>query len=261
MVSLPKLMVAPNGARRTKADHPALPMTLHEITATAIDCAAAGADGLHLHLRNTEGQHILDSGLYREALAELRMAVPDMVFQITTEAAGHYFASHQRVVALKSGAKSVSVALREMVQGTEDAVARTFYMECEEQGIAIQHIMYCPADFALLPRLLSIKTLHDPALQLLFVLGCYSDNQQGMPKDLTPFIERIANMGLNPDWAVCAFGKTETACLMAASRLGGKLRVGFENSFSNDDGGIAQNNAERVRKIKYALSASRMKIS
>src|SRR6056297_1604958 len=82
MTDLPHLMVAPNGARRTKADHPALPMALPEIVETARDCAAAGADGLHLHLRDGEGCHVLDAGLYREAFAELRLTVPQMALQI-----------------------------------------------------------------------------------------------------------------------------------------------------------------------------------
>ncbi|MFO7770296.1 MAG: 3-keto-5-aminohexanoate cleavage protein, partial [Roseovarius gahaiensis] len=115
MTALPNLMVAPNGARRTKSDHPALPITLSEIIETAKSCAAAGADGLHLHLRDAEGLHLLDAGLYREALVELRAQVPGLALQVTTEAAGRYAAPHQRQVALKSGADMVSVALREMV--------------------------------------------------------------------------------------------------------------------------------------------------
>ena len=39
MTGLPSLMVAPNGARRSKSDHPALPVTLPEIVATARACA------------------------------------------------------------------------------------------------------------------------------------------------------------------------------------------------------------------------------
>ncbi|MEC7495261.1 MAG: 3-keto-5-aminohexanoate cleavage protein, partial [Pseudomonadota bacterium] len=33
---LPRLMVAPNGARRTKADHPAIPVTIQETVETAL---------------------------------------------------------------------------------------------------------------------------------------------------------------------------------------------------------------------------------
>ncbi|MRU15794.1 3-keto-5-aminohexanoate cleavage protein [Roseovarius sp. A21] len=252
MIALPNLMVAPNGARRMKADHPALPITLPEIVETARACAREGADGLHLHLRDTEGLHTLDAGLYREALTELRAAVPGMALQITTEAAGHYAAPHQRRVALESGAGLVSVALREMVKDTPDVTATDFYAECAARGIAVQHIMYDATEFDLLARLLPGTLLHDSGLQLLFVLGRYSIDQNSEPSDLTPFLTRMKSTGLTPDWAVCAFGRGETACLVEAHRRGGKLRVGFENSIWHDDGSLARDNAERVRQVHLA---------
>ena len=84
---------------------------------------------------------------------------------------------------------------------------------------------------------------------MLFVLGRYSQNQQSQISDLIPFIDTL-NQGVQTyDWAVCAFGRNETACALKAFELGGKCRVGFENSIWNDDGGIAKNNAERVAEI------------
>ena len=252
MIGLPRLMVAPNGARRTKSDHPALPMTLPEIVRTAGDCAAEGADGLHLHLRDAAGRHVLDAGLYREALAELHAAVPGMAVQITTESAGLYAAPHQRTVALESGAGMVSAALREMGRDTADAAATAFYKDCHARGIAVQHILYDAADFDLLTRLLPDEMLNDPGLQLLFVLGRYGADRDSTPADLSPFLARMDAMGLAPDWAVCAFGRGETGCLCEARRRGGKLRVGFENSLWNADGRLARDNAARVRQVLQA---------
>jgi len=218
MTGLPRLMVAPNGARRTKSDHPAIPMTPPEIVETARDCAAAGADGLHLHLRDAAGRHVLDAGLYRESLAELRAAVPGMALQITTESAGLYAAPHQRKVALESGARLVSAGLREMAQDTPDAIATAFYSACAERDIAVQHVLYDEADFDLLARLLPDAQLRDPGLQLIFALGRYSRGQDSRPDDLRPFLDRMFSIGLAPDWAICAFGRGETACLAEAHR-------------------------------------------
>ena len=67
----PFVMVAPTGARRGKADHPALPVTLPEILNAAVACHAAGADGFHLHIRDDAGVHSLDAGRYRETLEAL----------------------------------------------------------------------------------------------------------------------------------------------------------------------------------------------
>ena len=61
---LPRLMVAPNGARKIKKDHPAVPLTISETVATAKSCYEAGAGAIHLHVRDKEGQHVLDAGLH-----------------------------------------------------------------------------------------------------------------------------------------------------------------------------------------------------
>jgi uncharacterized protein (DUF849 family) len=250
MRALPRLMVAPTGARRGKADHPALPLTLPEIVETARACAAAGADGLHLHLRDAEGRHLLDAGAYREALAELRRAVPALALQATTEAADRYAPPHQRAVALGAGADLVSVALREMAAEPEEAPG--FYTACAERGIAVQHILYEAGDFDLLARLVPEALRGAPDLQLIFVLGRYSTGQQSDPAELRPFLDRLATRETPADWALCAFGVAETACLAAAHAAGGKLRVGFENSLWHADGRLARDNAERVRAVAEA---------
>ena len=65
---LPKLMVAPNGARKVKKDHPEVPLTIQETVEVAKNCFKAGAGAIHLHVRNEIGEHVLDAGLYIEAL-------------------------------------------------------------------------------------------------------------------------------------------------------------------------------------------------
>ncbi len=257
MSGLPRVMVAPNGARRTRADHPALPLTLPQLVDTARACHAAGAGGLHLHLRDDAGRHLLDAGRYREALVELGRAVPGMALQITTEAAGRYAAAHQRRVALESGAALVSVAVREMLADTDPAVAAAFYRDCRERGIQVQHILYDVEDCRALETVLPEAALRDAALQLLFVLGRHSRDRNSTPSDLAPFMVWLSRHGLSPDWMVCAFGRGETDCLVAGARQGGKIRVGFENSFLHRDGCRARDNAERVAAVLAAIDEDR----
>ena len=69
--SLPKLMVAPNGSRRMKTDHESIPITIDEICKTAKACYNSGAEAIHFHVRDNDGLHVLDAGLYKEALREL----------------------------------------------------------------------------------------------------------------------------------------------------------------------------------------------
>jgi len=250
MIRLPTIMVAPNGARRTRADHPALPVTMIEIVATALACHAAGAGAIHAHVRDHEGRHVLDAGLYGELIAELARAAPAMIVQITTEAAGRYCPAEQRAVVDAVAPVAVSVALREMVAGPHDeAAARRFYGACHDRDIAVQHILYEPAEVVRLGRLIAAGIIPGAGLSVLFVLGRYAAGQESDPTDLAGFLAAAAGLAVAADWMVCAFGRKETAALDAALKAGGKVRVGFENSLWHADGSLARDNAERVGAI------------
>lgn len=254
MSALPQIMVAPNGARLGRADHPALPITQAEVVDCARACFAAGAGGLHAHVRDDAGAHLLDGAAYRDLLRDLQRAVPDMALQITTEAAGIYEADHQMQVALDAGADMVSASVREILRAGPEA-AREFYAACVAQGIAVQHILYDLADCDLLAQTLGAAELARPELQLIYVLGRYSTDGLSDPADLDGFVTWLGAQRITPDWALCAFGPTETACLTKAARHGGKCRVGFENSLYLSDGRIAADNAEKVADLKQALAA------
>lgn len=254
MTPLPRIMVAPTGARKTKADHPALPTTPPQIVADARACARAGADGLHLHIRDAQGAHSIDPGAYRDMVAQLAEAVPQMAVQITTEAAGRFTPAQQRDAALTSGASMVSVSIREMTSDDDMTAARDFYTRAAADDIAIQHILYDLNDLDLLRRTLPADLWSAPGLQLLYVLGRYSASGISDPADVAPFVDQLAQHDIAPDWALCAFGVQETACLVAAHRAGGKIRVGFENSHVRANGAIAAHNAQRVADMVTALA-------
>ncbi|HEY1886848.1 MAG TPA: 3-keto-5-aminohexanoate cleavage protein, partial [Roseiarcus sp.] len=96
------LAVAPNGGRKTKADHPALPLTPSELARTANECLERGASMIHLHVRDAEGQHCLDPEVYRATMAEVCQEVGDrLVVQITSESLGRYSPAEQRAAVIK----------------------------------------------------------------------------------------------------------------------------------------------------------------
>jgi len=254
---LPHIMVAPNGARRTKADHPAVPVTIAETVETAKACFQAGAGGLHAHVRDHNQQHVLDAGLYRELIAEMHLQIPAMVVQITTEAVGRYSAADQRALVRDVMPAAVSVGLNEMMSDDDTAEARSFYYFAHEAGIAVQHILYAPEDVVKLGQLLEAGIVPADGLQVLFVLGRYTKGQQSDPSQLGSFLEQMGVLDADTDWAVCAFGSGETQCLVAAHNAGGKLRIGFENSIWNADGSMAADNAERLRELTDRISTGK----
>ncbi|PQO22615.1 class III aminotransferase [Rhodobacteraceae bacterium WD3A24] len=252
MERLPRITVAVNGARRGKADHPALPVTLPEIADCAAACHRAGAGGIHLHVRDAQGRHVLDSELSMRAVAAVAEATDGaMHVQVTTEAAGRYDVEAQRAFLAALRAPAVSVALREFLPhaGEETASARALDAAVR-RGVALQYILYVPAEIARLDDLIARGVLPDEGLDVLFVLGRYGGGDSD-PALLADYLARWRASGLaaRGEWMACAFGPPETRALAAALAMGGKARVGFENNLCNADGTPARDNAARVSEI------------
>ena len=251
MTRKPFIMVAPNGARRGKADHPALPLTTSEIVATARACKAAGADGLHLHVRDDAGGHSLDAGRYRETLDELTRMVPDMRVQITTEAVGIYDVAQQLECLEQVRPGWASVAVRETVRDMD--LAPRVYAACADMGCEVQHILYDTDDIALLKRWQAEGVVRPGQDSVLFVLGRYAVGQTSDPAELDPFLAALPDA---PNWMLCAFGPQEHACLAHAATKGGNLRVGFENSLVGPNGHPHPDNAASVAALCDLLERS-----
>lgn len=251
---LPQIMVAPTGARRGRADHPALPVTIPQIVAEARACFAAGAGAIHAHVRDAEGLHTLDTGLYRELLAELAATVPDMVVQITTEAVGQYTPADQRAVVRELAPPHVSIAMREITAGEDEAVSRSFYHWARDAGINVQHILYTPGEVQRMRDLVARDVVPGDQLEVIFVLGQYSGARDSEPADLAAYLAEKTGALEQAGFCVCAFGRRETACLIEAIRAGGNARIGFENNLWNEDGKLAASNAERVQELSRRLA-------
>lgn len=253
MSALPTIMVAPNGARLKRSDHPSLPVSLNAIIDTALNCMKAGADGIHAHVRDANEVHVLDAALNLSMLRALAKEAPELYVQITTEAIGKYTPAQQRELVKAVQPRAVSVALREMTSDGATGEVAQFYHEQKIADVDVQHILYNVDDIAALAALRERNIVPAGNIQVLLVLGRYANNQIATPDDLNTPLEALNNLIPDADWAVCAFGPNETACLTAAYANGGKIRVGFENNLYNADGSIAKDNAERVAEVKTAI--------
>lgn len=244
---LPDIMVAPNGARKTTADHPAIPVTIDRLVEVASDCFDAGARAMHFHVRDEDQLHVLDAGLYKEAIAALKQTVPDLHLQMTTESVGRYSPDDMRKVTEEVMCEGVSIGIIEMIPDGQitDEIIR-FYQMLVASDIRVQHICYYPEHISLLSRLLEKAQLPREELWVLFTIGHYSGRISD-PHTIPQFVQTLKDENINADWGVCAFDKEEESCLKKAITLGGSVRVGFENSMVMPDGSIASDNTEKVR--------------
>jgi uncharacterized protein (DUF849 family) len=250
------IAVAPNGGRRTKADHPGLPMTPGELALTASECLDAGAAMIHLHVRDRHGRHILDPDAYRAATSAIRQAVGDrMVVQITSEALGLYEPDVQMDVVRQTRPEAVSLALRELAPAEQAEPAFTAFLAwLKRERILPQIILYDPQDVRRLVDMQRRGLIPSEKIPVLYVLGRYAETQQSAPTDLLPFL--APDMPRFGSFMVCAFGRDEAACVSAAALLGGDARVGFENNLHLPDGSIAPSNAALVNNVARFLHAA-----
>jgi 3-keto-5-aminohexanoate cleavage enzyme len=246
------ITVAPNGAYRQKSDHAGIPLDASELAITARACLDAGACMIHLHVRHPDGRHLLDATAYQDATASIRKVVGmELVVQITTEAGGIYQPAEQMAVVKDTRPEAVSIALRELVpDASSEASAEVFFRWVDDNATMPQIILHSAEDVRRYVDLSARGVLGTSAHFLLYVLGRYRSGQTSTPTDLIPF---LAAAELQRQWAVCAFGAQERACVVAAAALGGHARVGFENNFLLPDGTPASDNAALVDGLARAM--------
>ena len=249
------LAVAPNGGRKTKADHPALPLSADELARTAAECLERGASMIHLHVRDAEGRHCLDPEAYRAAIASICEAVGDrLVLQITSESLGRYSPAEQRAAVLRTNPEAVSLALRELApEAADEKDFGDFLGKLKQMRVHPQIILYTPAEAERLGAMLKQGLIPFDRLSVLYALGRFALARTAIPRDLLPFLAPEAPRF--HAWSVCAFGRRETACVTAAALLGGHARVGFENNLALPSGERAASNADLVGAAAHGLEA------
>lgn len=242
-------MAAPNGARRGHADHKALPITPRESADDAVALLEAGVSVLHLHVRDEDGAHSLDAARYREAIAAVRDKVGDeLVIQVTTEAVGRYSSAQQMALVRELQPEAVSLALREICPSDSDeSAAAEFFAWQKGAEIWPQYILYSVADVLRFDAMRRRGLFSDDAPFAMFVLGKYDSGAPGSVAELNDMLAATEHAAY--PWATCCFGKNENEVMLAATELGGHVRLGFENNLYLPDGTLAADNAALIRKF------------
>ena len=259
---------APNGAHKTREEHNQLPITTAQLADTAAAVMAAGAQMIHLHVRDARGKHTLDAGAYRAAIEAIRAkAGNDLFIQITSEAAGVYDSEQQRRAMYAANtadgvsADGVSLALRELIRIPEDvAPAGELFHHLAGRGVLAQYILFSIDDIERYGALLKQGVIppvghsagHSAGHSVLLVVGRYGA-QPSTPDTLHRMLEALRGcINQPPSWMVCAFGEHEFDCLLEAVKLGGHVRVGFENSLLLRTGQVAADNRQLVTQLVEA---------
>ena len=244
------LAIAPNGAKLSKQDHPAVPLSAEEIALEAKACMEAGAGMIHLHVRNKIGQHSLNTRYYDAALAAIKQQVGDQLFiQVTSEAVGKYTAEEQFEMIHQLKPEGVSIAIRE-IRRMDELELFEHFSRMRDNHTYPQLILYNQHDVSTYTNWLENGLLPGSAYPVLFVIG--KAQKEGIfTLDSLDEISHIPSSS----WMVCAFGEQEYQAAINATQKGGHIRLGFENNQYLLNGEIAKSNAELVAQMAKKLSA------
>jgi uncharacterized protein (DUF849 family) len=247
------IVVAPNGARKLKPDHPAVPLSADELGLCAAQCQEAGATMIHLHVREPgSGRHSLDAGLYRDAIRAVRREAGDaLIIQATSEAAGIFNRQEQMAAMRALMPEACSLAIREILpDAAAESEGAAFLAELYNARVMMQFILYSDDDLRRFHELKARGIVPGERHFVLFVLGRYTAGQRSEPVDLLPFMQDWSSA--DGAFAVCAFGPKESACALTALGLNGHARLGFENNTLMSDGSTAPDNAALIRQTVQA---------
>ena len=253
------IMSAPNGARRTADDHPALPISPRELADCAQSLVEEGVSVLHLHVRDKHQKHTIDADCYRAAMKAVRERVGNaLVLQVTSEAVGIYARDEQMAMVRTLKPEAVSLGLRELCPDDKAEVeAAAFFAWLRKENIWPQYILYSADDVTRFDHMRRRGVFTDEHPFCLLVMGRYTDALEGSLPELAAMLE-AANCCEFP-WAACCFGQHENDAMLEATRAGGHVRIGFENNLCLPDGSIARDNAQLINKYRSsAMSYNRI---
>jgi 3-keto-5-aminohexanoate cleavage enzyme len=245
------ITVAPTGADTTRERTPYVPITPAEIAREAAACRAAGASIVHVHVRDAEGGPAMDLGRYRETLAAVRAAAPDMLVNLTT-AGGYDMTEAERlaVVSLRPELCSLDAGSLNFGDGVflnPPAFLRRLAAAAREHGVQpelecfdVSHVEFCLR--------LAGEGLLEPPLWFQLVLGA-PGGMAATPANLVALRRALPD---GAAWSVVAAGRRQTPMLLLAAAMGGHVRVGMEDAVYLSRGVLADSNARFVERIAAA---------
>ena len=242
------ITVAPTGAESDKAAVPALPVTLDELVTTAVECRAAGAAVIHVHIRDEAARPTLDLGRLKETVRALREHT-DLIVQLSTGGAVTDSFS-DRLAVLEAAPDACSLTCGTVNFGDEVFAnpwpfIRELYARTQAAGVVPEFELFDLGQVATLHRLLDeLGPPHGGHVHCDLVMGVPG----GMPGTVAALVAAVAALPAGATWSATGIGRASLPVLLAALAGGGHLRVGMEDTTSFAHRRPVTGNAELVER-------------
>jgi len=244
------------GAELTRDDTPYVPLTPEELAASTTEAVEAGAQIIHLHVRDKSGAPSQDPAVFQAVSERIRKEC-DCILQFSTGGAvGTPIEKRCDPLRLKPEMATLSMGTlnfgSDLFENTEQTI-RTIAEALKKNKVLPELEIFDAGMLDTAHRLMKLdwfpRRFH---IDLLFgVPGGIG----GTLKDLLFQVERLPN---NQQYTVAAVGKYQLPLTAHAIFMGGHVRVGFEDNIYFRKGELARANALFVKRaVRIAREAER----
>jgi uncharacterized protein (DUF849 family) len=254
------ITVAPTGAWPKKKDNPNVPMTPEEIAEDVYECWKAGAAVAHLHMRDDEGNGIMDPVRFKKTVELIKAHEDcDIILNLTTS--GDIHADDDIRVAhveeLKPDMASYDCGSMNWLNSGLFINSPAFLERCglsfQEWGVKPEIEAFDPGMIANAAYYIKKGVLKTP-VHFQFCMGC-ANGITGTMKNLVFMKEEAEKLvgANNFTWSCFGVGHSAMEMLYGAIALGGHIRVGMEDNVLFSKGVLAESNAQFVKRAVEAV--------
>lgn len=243
------ICVAITGSLPTKANNPAVPISIDEQVESTQAAFEAGATIAHCHVRNDDQTPSSDPERFARLKEGLERHCPGMIVQFSTggrsgagQARGGMLPLRPDMASLSVGSNNFPTRVYENPPDLVDWLAAEMLrhdVKPEIEAFDLSHIVQAA-------RMAADGRLKGP-LYVQFVMGV----KNAMPADeriLDFYIETLARLAPDAQWCAAGIGPQQIVLNEWAIRKGGHTRTGMEDNVRLDRDRLAPSNAALVAR-------------
>jgi len=243
------ICVAITGSVPTKANNPAVPITVAEQIESTHEAFEAGAAIAHCHVRDDEGKPTSDPERFARLKEGIETHCPGMIVQLSTGGRSGAGLERGGMLSLRPDMASLSV-------GSNNFPTRVY----ENSPDLVDWLASEMATYGVVPEIeaFDLSHIHQavkmkadgrlPApLYVQFVMGV----KNAMPVDRDVFdyyVKTMARLAPDANWCAAGVGPGQIVVNEWAIAAGGHTRTGLEDNMRIDRDTLAQSNAALVQR-------------
>ena len=251
------ITVAITGSVPTKADNPAVPVTVEEQIESTHAAFEAGATLVHVHVRNDDGTISSDPERFAKFAAGVRQHCDGMIVQFSTggrsgrgSERGGLLVHRPDMASLATGSVNFATSIYE----NDPALIRELASLMLEFDVKPEIEIFDLAMLYNAAALVNEGLLRTP-VHVQFVMGI--PGAQPARRDVLEFeIAQLDAVLPQATWTAAGIGRHQLTLNEWSLDLGGHCRTGLEDNVRWDRSRLAQSNAELVTRVAEMAHAS-----